>query len=391
MRSASLEPYKSTTSPNRPWCVDVPANLSETGKRQRKFFATKGEAKAECETLKARRENFGVSLTAMTPAKITEASEAYKLLDSHHLGLLDVVREYLETHKERAASVPFGELFDLYMKAKESHLSERYVTQLKWAQDRLKPIADRLASDITVRDLDAVLKGEKATVRNAFMRYIRAVLNWGLKRDYLSSNPVAKMEFSRVTKGETKIFDPATVQAILTDCLKNDLAFLPYRVIGLFAGVRPDGELTRLEWPDIDLDAKQITLRAEITKKKRKRWVDLSDNAVEWLREYQKRGGHMEGRVVAFDRHELRDHHRHNWTRVVGVNKDGKLKRRWIQQGMRHSFCSYWLVAHDNDVDTLVVQSGHESKEVMWNSYYAAATKTEAAKFWSISPTVSRT
>jgi integrase len=386
MRSASLEPYKSTTSPNRPWCVDVPASLSENGKRQRKFFETKGEAKTECETLKARRENFGVSLTAMTPAKIAEASEAYKLLDPHHLGLLDVVREYLETHKERAASVPFGELFDLYMKAKESHLSDRYVTQLKWAQDRLKPIADRLASDITVRDLDSVLKGEKATVRNAFMRYIRAVLNWGLKRDYLSSNPVAKMEFSRVTKGETKIFDPATVQTILTDCLKNDLAFLPYRVIGFFAGVRPDGELTRLDWQDIDLEAKQITLRAEITKKKRKRWIDLSDNAIAWLKEYQKRGGRVEGRVVAFDRHELRDHHRDNWTRVVGVSKDGKLKRRWIQQGMRHSFCSYWLVAHDNDVDTLVVQSGHESKEVMWNSYYAAATKKDSEAFWGILP-----
>jgi integrase len=53
---------------------------------------------------------------------------------------------------------------------------------------------------------------------------------------------------------------------------------------------------------------------------------------------------------------------------------------------MRHSFCLYWLVAHDNDVDTLVVQSGHESKEVMWNNYYAAATKEEAAKFWAITP-----
>lgn len=385
MRSASLEPYKSTTSPNRPWCVDVPANLSETGKRQRKFFATKGEAKTECETLKARRENFGVSLTAMSPARITEAAEAYKLLDSHHLGLLDVVREYLEDHKQRSASVPFSQLFDLYLEAKDKR-SEKYKVQLRWLKGRLSVLHDRLAADITVRDLDEVLKGEKATVKNAWMRYLRAVFNYGVKRDYLAANPIAKMDFEEVIKGDTQIFDPATVQAILSDCLKNDLAFLPYRVIGFFAGVRPDGELSRLEWPDIDLHAKQITLRAEITKKKRKRWVDLSDNAVEWLREYQKRGGHMEGRVVAFDRHELRDHHRHNWKRVVGVNKDGGLKRRWIQQGMRHSFCSYWLVAHDNDVDTLVVQSGHESKEVMWNSYYSAATKKDSEAFWGILP-----
>jgi integrase len=385
MRSASLEPYKSTTSANRPWCVDVPANLSETGKRQRKFFATKGEAKTECETLKARRENFGVSLTAMTPAKITEASEAYKLLDPHHLGLLDVVREYLEDHKQRSASVPFSQLFDLYLEAKAKR-SEKYKVQLRWLKGRLSALHDRIAADITVRDLDEVLKGEKATVKNAWMRYLRAVFNYGVKRDYLATNPIAKMDFEEVVKGDTQIFDPATVKAILNDCLEKDLAFLPYRVIGFFAGVRPDGELTRLEWPDIDLDAKQITLRAEITKKKRKRWVDLSENAIAWLQEYQKRGGRMEGRVVAFDRHELRDHHRDNWTRVVGVNKDGKLKRRWIQQGMRHSFCSYWLVAHDNDVDTLVVQSGHESKEVMWRSYYAAATRKDADKFWALWP-----
>ena len=209
-----------------------------------------------------------------------------------------------------------------------------------------------------------------------------------MKRDYLASNPVAKLDFAEVVKGDTEIFDPATVQAILTDCLENDLALLPYRVIGFFAGVRPDrdGELPKLEWSDIDLDAKQITLRAEITKKRRKRWVDLSDNAVAWLRRYHDNGGSTAGRVVRFSASELRSHHRDNWSRVVGVNKKGKPKRRWIQQGMRHSFCSYWLVANNNDVDTLVVQSGHESKDVLWNSYYAAATKQEATEFWSILP-----
>src|SRR5258708_8017207 len=319
MRSASLEPYKSTTSPNRPWCVDVPASLSETGKRQRKFFATKGEAKTECETLKARRDNFGVSLTAMTPARIAEAAEAYKLLDPHHLGLLDVVREYLETHKQRTASIPFGKLFDLYLEAKDKR-TEKYKTQLRWAKDRFSGIHNRLASDVTVRDLDELLKGEKATVKNAWMRYLRAVFNFGVKRDYLESNPVAKLDFEEVVKGDTEIFDPATVQAILIDCLEHDLSLLPYRVIGFFCGVRPDGELPRLEWSDIDLDAKQVTLRAEITKKKRKRWVDLSDNAVLWLPEYHDSGGSTKSGLAPFNARELRNHHRATWPREVGEN-----------------------------------------------------------------------
>jgi integrase len=383
-RVASLKPYKSKTSPNRPWCVDVPPQLSDTGKRKRLFFATEKEGKGECEKLKARKDNFGISLTAMSPARITEAAEAYKLLDPHQIGLLDAIRSFLDTHRQRTASIPFSQLFDLFVEAK-ARRSQRYRDQLRWAKDRFEPLHDRIASDITVRDLDALLEGEKATVKNAFMRYLRAVFNWGLKRDYLSSNPIAKMDFEEVVKGDTEIFEPKLVRALLDDCRKNDLAFLPFRVVGFFCGVRPDGELPRLDWSDLDWSDKILKLRAEITKKKRLRFVDVSDNALKWLEEYRQRGGKTEGLIVPFTADELRDHHRENWARVVGVTKDGKPKRRWIQQGMRHSFCSYWLALH-GDIDRLVIQSGHESKEVMWRNYYRATIKAKAEKFWALVP-----
>jgi len=150
--------------------------------------------------------------------------------------------------------------------------------------------------------------------------------------------------------------------------------------------VRPDGELLRVEWEDFNWVDKVLKLRAEITKKKRLRFVDVSDNALAWLHEYRKTGGKAEGLITPFRAGELRDHHRENWARVVGVTKAGKPKRRWIQQVARHSFCSYWLAHNNNDVDRLVILSGHESKEVMWNCYYRAATKDTAEKFWAIRP-----
>ena len=63
--------------------------LPETGIRRQLFFETKTGASAECERLKARKDNFGVSLNAMTPARIAKASEAYKLLDEQGIDLLD--------------------------------------------------------------------------------------------------------------------------------------------------------------------------------------------------------------------------------------------------------------------------------------------------------------
>src|ERR1700751_4651562 len=68
------------------WCLNVPPELSETAKRRQLVFETKYEAEGECERLKARRDNFGNSLSSMTPARIAEASEAYKLLDQRHAG-----------------------------------------------------------------------------------------------------------------------------------------------------------------------------------------------------------------------------------------------------------------------------------------------------------------
>jgi hypothetical protein len=105
VRSATLKP-KHRDGRISPWCVNVPPELSPTGKRQELFFATKAEAQNACEELKARRENFGVSLTAMTPARIAKASEAFKILDPIGVDLLDAVRSYAESHKARTASKP---------------------------------------------------------------------------------------------------------------------------------------------------------------------------------------------------------------------------------------------------------------------------------------------
>jgi hypothetical protein len=63
------------------WVVNIPKELSDTGTRRQLFFETKGEATTAYDRLKARRDNFGTSLTAITPAKIAEAVKAYNLLD----------------------------------------------------------------------------------------------------------------------------------------------------------------------------------------------------------------------------------------------------------------------------------------------------------------------
>jgi hypothetical protein len=86
----------------------------------------------------------------------------------------------------------------------------------------------------------------------------------------------------------------------------------------------------------------------------------------------------MEGRIVGCSFAVLRAKRRANWKAVAGGAP-------WIQQGMRHTFCSNWLAAH-GDVNKLVLLSGHDSTDVMWRCYHRGTKKAEAERFWSIMP-----
>ena len=116
-RTAILKP-KFRANRASPWVVNVPPFLSATGRRQELFFSTKLEASAQCETLKARKDNFGLSLTAMTPAKIAAAAEAYNLLEQHGIDLLDAVRAHLGVLGQKSASVSFEAAFDRFAELK---------------------------------------------------------------------------------------------------------------------------------------------------------------------------------------------------------------------------------------------------------------------------------
>ena len=41
---------------------------------------------------------------------------------------------------------------------------------------------------------------------------------------------------------------------MLNHAWADDVALLPFLVFGLFCGIRPDGEVQKLEWSDVDLN-----------------------------------------------------------------------------------------------------------------------------------------
>jgi integrase len=375
-KQVKFEPHREGNS----WRLNIPAHLSETGKRQRLYFQTKERALGERERLKARKDNFGITLAALSPARISEAAEAYGLLANHPgVSLLSVVKGYIKTTKARTQSVTFRELFNAYLEAKKDR-SPEYLRELRITRDRMPQLHKRIVFELTPRDLEPILNKLTPGARNPVMRYLRAVFFFGIKRGYMTENPISHLDFAERKRKEIETIPADKVQAMLTHALENDLELLPYLVFGFFAGIRPDGELGKLEWDDVKLTEGTIVIRPEVSKTNRRRFPKISANAAAWLEAYRQRGGTFAGKVSPHRGTRLRSRRIANWT-AAGIAK-------WIQQGMRHTFCSNWL-AHHKDVNELVLQSGHDSVDTMWRNYHKGVPETEAEKFWQIMPPAS--
>lgn len=377
-RTAILKPSFRANRP-APWVVNVPKELSPTGRRQQLFFPTKTAASVECEKLKARKDNFGVSLTTTTPARIAAAAECYKLLEPYGIDLLDAVRSHVQLLKGKTASVTFEVAFDRFAELKQNK-SVKYQQEIRQIRSKFSPLFSRLVCDVSAQDLEPLLNQLPAASRNAKMRGLRAVFNLAIKRGWMppGTSPIARLDFAQGLQKEVEVVPVDQVAKMLNHALENDLELLPFLALGLFCGARPSGELERIEWRDIDLSDRVVTIRPEVSKTHRRRFPELSENAIAWIEAYRQRGGNMEGRVVPFSPAVLRKKRRANWEAVAG-------KARWIQQGMRHTFCSCWLAMH-GDINRLVLQSGHASVDVMWQSYHKGVKKAEAERFWSIMP-----
>jgi integrase len=377
MKWPKLEPKKieGLNTPS-PWCLNVPASISDNGKRQRLFFETKEQAESQIMSIRNRRMTFGETLEKLSPARASEALAAYRLLEGHDVSLLDAVSGFLAVHKDRNASIPFLDLFNSFLDAKKDR-DPQYLRELRITRDRWPELHTKLVCDITHRDLEPILNKLSAGARNPVMRYLRAVFNHGIKRGFVSENPVNGLDFERRKRKEDETLTNGQVKPMLENALAEDLQLLPFLVLGLFCGICPDGELQKLEWSDIDLNDKVVTIRPEISKTNRRRFVDLSENAKAWLQTFINRTGAPSGRVVTYNESELRARRTAN-RKAAGID-------RWIQQAMRHTYCSNWLAMHQ-DVNKLVLQSGHDSVDTMWRNYHKGTPKTEAEQFWAIRP-----
>jgi integrase len=362
--------------------------MSDTGKRQARFFKTKEEALGEVQRLKVRKENHGTAAKLLTPADEQQAASAIKLLRDKGitLQLSEVVGDYISRWELRNTSVTLQHAFSEYLKSLKRHgRSEVHRQSIENVEDRFAFAKDRLVADLKPSDIEKGLDGAAPSYRNAVLVRIRGVLNYGMKggRKWLAANPANDCEVITRKLGEVGIYSVEETGAIMATTARLHPDLVPALALMTFAGIRPDhedGEIVKLKWDHLILKdrEKRVELPSTITKTGKRRTIKVRPALASWLQWHKDRTkGNDEackGLVCPIKGQKLR-------TKLREIFNDSKVKR--IQDGLRHSFASY--LAPIDGLDKVEAELGHiGGREVLNRHYRSDVRATVAKKFWAM-------
>lgn len=372
-KEAKFAPVK-TGLVEYPWRINIPAGLSDSGKRERRFFGTKSEAQTFADQQKARIQNFGVSETGLTAGQREAAASAFRLLgDVSPQRLVDLVEQHLAREKARTASISFQQLEVEFTNSKKKR-SAAYTRQIRQAFTKLSAFAETKVSDIQAKEIDAALKGLAETNRNLLLRVLRAAFNYAVRKQWVVKNPVISLDFTSERHGEVEVLSNRQTAKLLVSAKRTDPELLPYTLFGIFAGVRPE-ELLRMRWDHVKMEEYHIVLPAEVTKTGRRRVVEMEPALSDWLHWYISQRGTPTG--VITPKRSLRK-------RLRALRLKAGIST-WVQDVMRHTYASNWLATH-GDINRLLLNLGHYSPKMLWEHYHKAVLRKDAEQFWALVP-----
>jgi integrase len=231
------------------------------------------------------------------------------------------------------------------------------------------PVAHVTTADLE-RWMERNVKGKSRTTWRGMRVHLVGLWNFARQRKFCRENPAEPLmtpKTSKSAKARPYVMPVEDVETIMRTAAANEPDTVPYFALALFAGIRPQGELGRLTWADINIERREIDIRADVSKTGDERFIEMSENLVAWLLPHRKASGPIEAARAA----------------VESVREKSGV--RWAADCMRHSFASYHLAQHDNAGKT-ALQMGHRSLGMLFEHYRRAVRKEDAARFWDIRP-----
>ena len=358
--------------------VEYVMDYTAAGKRIRRWFRSRAAAEADLGAVKDQIRNYGRSWMNI------DATERTVLLMLHAEAKRDGLDLRAAYEAFKLSSAPtigktLGECITETMSVKRAeNLRPRYVAGLG---NYLKAFAagreELPISRVTIADIEEWFAGraEPPNSRRGNLGRLSTVFDQAWRRGYVPENVCLKVSRPRVEQRPPKIFTPSEAKRLLAACRQQTPALLPWLVLGLFAGIRPD-ELRRLTWADLDTEQGHALISAATSKVRRRRIVPLHPTALAWLR-VCKRGKPTDPICLAWWPHRVEK------TKLLRA-----ASTTWDQDILRHSAASY-LLALRGDAGKVAHLLGH-SAAILESTYKAVVTPSDCQVFWKLTPSVCR-
>jgi integrase len=366
------------------WLVCVPGSVSDTGRFRRRYFKTRDEAKTESQRLREISKGIQAKAIDIAPELAADAIRARELLVDHDATLAQVAAFYVAHHDKRGKAPTLSTAWTAAIKHRLHHRKRTLGDFKAWKKALPDWFMKMNTHDITGKDivkaLDETTKGQ--TRWKVGMRYISAVLGDVVKSGAISSNPVKSIQTRRnpETNDEVVTYTPDELKDLFAACKdypkgeKDRLCAgcaIPFAFMA-FAGIRPE-EITKLKWEDVSTELHNIRIGASLAKKANRRNVRIQPTLAAWIATVPTEK--MKGKIIP-----------PRWRyKSAKVRKEAGIDGREKQDALRHSFGSYML-ATENDLDSLKADMGHGHIAVFFEHYHKALTKKDALPYWQVLP-----
>lgn len=187
-------------------------------------------------------------------------------------------------------------------------------------------------------------------------------------REIVDKNPCRR---PRVGRRTPTVFTSTQVAALFAKAKETRPGLIPMMALQWFAGIRP-AATHHMDWADIDLERKRITIRAHISKSTEPEVVDkIPDTVWHWLKPYAKESGR-----VACGKHIMRYQ---QLKTACGIED-------WPQDVARHTFASH-LYGLNQDINAVANALLHHTTQITLKHYVALGLTEKAGRvFFGLRP-----
>lgn len=261
------------------------------------------------------------------------------------------------------ASMPFTEFVSMYLAeshAKKAHNTYRTDRDALSAFESIVENArlDQITEDHLERFRIESLARIKPSSVNVALRHLKAAFAWAHRRGYLQSNPAANVKLNRIPENTHLRFLKEAEIRQLREAIGDDVNLRRVVDFALWTGLRRD-EIVHLQWSDIDLERKTITVQNKAgfrTKSGKSRVVPINPPLASMLETMRSGIGNMDEQVFQVNYWTLGNHFR------AAARRAG-LKGQVSLHILRHTFASH-LVMQGVDLPSIQAILGHHSVSV---------------------------